>query len=200
MSTASQLACSKSKTATSRNKAVGTGVGVNRHVSGSAPSSRPATRRPRQTLGFVPAIRQSCGSAYGAQFSGTVILTKPDWALAVISWPSLPGMEHLVAVGSHSGLVENHTTGFSWGGTWAVLGLMCPELTICVSIRPVVKWWMFSGGSGPAGVVEGGMGIRWTWICMGWVRTGGMECGGKASRWEKSAAGEEPEELVSKTG
>lgn len=75
---------------------------------------------------------------YGAQVPSTVILTKPDWALAVISWPSLPGMEHLVAVGSHSGLVENHATGFSLGGTWAVLGLMCPELTICLSLSPVV--------------------------------------------------------------
>jgi hypothetical protein len=110
-----------------------------------------------------------------AQLPGTVILTKPPWALAVISWPSLPGMEHLVAVGSHSGLVENQATGFSLGGTWAVLGLMCPELTISVSLSPVVKWWT-TGGSGPVWL-EGGMGMRWTWICIGWVRTGGVERG-----------------------
>ena len=124
ISTATHVSVAKSKTATSRIKAVGTGVGVNRHVSGSLPSSRPAMSSPMQTLGFVPAIRQSCGSAYGAQVPGTVILTEPPWALAVISWPSLPGMEHLVAVGSQSGLVENQATGFSLGGTWAVLGLM----------------------------------------------------------------------------
>jgi hypothetical protein len=37
------------------------------------------------------------------------------------------------------------------------------------------------------------MGIRWTVSLMGWVRSEGVERGGrKASRWEKSAAREEP--------
>jgi hypothetical protein len=60
----------------------------------------------------------------GATLAGTVMRTKPFWALAVISWPSLPRMGHLVAVGSHVGLVENHATGFSLGAILAVVGLM----------------------------------------------------------------------------
>jgi len=76
---------------------------------------------------------------YGAQVPGTVILTRPPWALAVAIWPAMPGIGTFVAVGSHSGLVENHTTGFSWGSILAVVGLMCPELMIERSFRPVVK-------------------------------------------------------------
>ena len=94
--------------------------------------------KPMQTLGLVPAIRGSCGKTYGAQVPGTVIRTRPDWAFAVRSRPTLPGIGTLVAVGSHSGLVENHATGFSWGSILAVVGLMHPELMICLSFRPVV--------------------------------------------------------------
>jgi hypothetical protein len=34
--------------------------------------------------------------------------------------------------------VLNHATGFSWGSILAVVGLMAPELMICLSFRPVV--------------------------------------------------------------
>ena len=138
ISTATQLSLAKSKNSTSRKRAVGTGVGVNRHVSGSLPSSRPATRSPIQTLGFVPAIRGSCWKTYGAQVPGTVILTRPPWALAVSIWPCMPGIGTLVAVGSHCSCVLNHATGFSWGSILAVVGLMLPELMICLSFWPVV--------------------------------------------------------------
>jgi len=63
---------------------------------------------------------------------------RPACALAVISWPILPGIGHFVAVGSQVQEEEHQTTGFSWGGTWAVLGLMMPELMICLSLVPVV--------------------------------------------------------------
>ena len=64
--------------------------------------------------GLVPATESRSWNVCGATLAGTVILTRPFWALAVISWPSLPGMGHFVAVGSHSGLVENHATGSRW--------------------------------------------------------------------------------------
>jgi len=146
---------------------------------------------------LVPAIRGSCGKTYGAAVPGTVILTKPDWDLAVISWPTLPGMEHLVAVASHSGLVENHATGFSLRGTWAVLGLMCPEMMICLSFTPVVKWKTLSGGSGPGwSSLVPEMGIRWTWICTRasiWVQTeiaveGRGKAAGEISGYRRSAS------------
>ncbi len=44
----------------------------------------------------------------------------------------------MVAVGSQSGLVENHATGFSCGSILAVVGLMDPELMIERSRMPVV--------------------------------------------------------------
>ena len=91
-----------------------------------------------QVVGLVPAIRDSCGKTYGAQLAGTVIRTRPDWARAVMSWPAFPATGHLVAVGSQAGLVDNQATGFSVGGTWAVLGRMCPELMIERSFWPVV--------------------------------------------------------------
>jgi hypothetical protein len=50
----------------------------------------------------------------------------------------MPGTGTFVAVGSHSGLVENHATGFSYGSILAVVGLMTPELMIERSFRPVV--------------------------------------------------------------
>ena len=64
--------------------------------------------------------------------------TRPDWAFAVRSWPCLPGMETLVAVGSHWSRVLNHATGFSCGSILAVVGLMHPELMIARSFEPVV--------------------------------------------------------------
>lgn len=76
--------------------------------------------------------------SWGAQQAGRAIRARPACALAVMSWPILPGMEHLVAVGSQVSEAEHHTIGFSWGGTWAVLGLMVPELMICLSLVPVV--------------------------------------------------------------
>ena len=100
-SMASQWSFAKSKNSISRKRAVGTGVGVNRHVLGSLPSSSPAISKPIQACGEVPAISGSCGKMYGAQVPGTVMRTRPDWAFAVRSWPCLPGMGTLVAVGSH---------------------------------------------------------------------------------------------------
>ena len=113
-------------------------MGVNRHVLGSLPSSRPAKSKPIQACGEVPAIRGSCGKRYGAQVPGTVMRTRPPWALAVSIWPCTPGMETLVAVGSHWSWVLNHATGFSLGSILAVVGLMAPELMIERSFRPVV--------------------------------------------------------------
>ena len=93
---------------------------------------------PMQTLGLVPAIRGSCWKTYGAEVPGTVILTKPPWALVVSIWPCMPGVETFVAVGSHWSWVLNHATGFSWGSIFAVAGSMAPELMICLSFSPVV--------------------------------------------------------------
>ena len=53
-------------------------------------------------------------------------------------WPCMPGIGTFVAVGSHAGLVENHTTGFSCGSIVAVVGLIRPELMIERSFSPVV--------------------------------------------------------------
>ena len=86
----------------------------------------------------MPAIVGSCWTTHGAQLVGTVIRTKPFWALAVMSWPDFPGTGHFVAVGSHRGLVENQATGFSCCWTCEVLGLMDPELMIARSFKPVV--------------------------------------------------------------
>ena len=94
--------------------------------------------KPIQTLGLVPAIRGSCGKMYGAQVPGTVIRTRPPWALAVSTWPCKPGIGTFVAVGSHWSWVLNHATGFSWGSILAVVGLMQPELMIERSRAPVV--------------------------------------------------------------
>ena len=47
-------------------------------------------------------------------------------------------MGTFVAVGSHCGLFENQATGFSCGGTLAVVGVMQPELMIERSFRWVV--------------------------------------------------------------
>ncbi len=89
--------------------------------------------------GLVPAIVGRSWNVCGATLAGSVILTKPFWALAVISWPSLPGMGHFVAVGSHWRELLNQATGFSLGSMWAVLGRMWPELMIERSFEPVVK-------------------------------------------------------------
>ena len=118
--------------------AVGTGAGVNRHVSGSLPSSRPASSKPTQTLDFVPAIRGSCGKRKGAQVPGNVMLTRPPWAYAVMIWPCMPGIGTFVAVGSHWSWVLNHATGFSCASILAVVDLIWPLLMICRSFRPVV--------------------------------------------------------------
>ena len=94
--------------------------------------------RPMQTLGFVPATAGRSWNVCGATLAGTVMRTRPPWACAVMIWPCTPGMETLVAVGSHWSWVLNHATGFSWGSILAVVGLMHPELMICLSFRPVV--------------------------------------------------------------
>lgn len=94
-------------------------------------------RSPMQTLGFVPAMWGSCGKMYGAQVPGTVILTRPPWACAVMIWPCMPGTGTFVQIGSHWSWVLNHATGFSCASILAVVGLMHPELMIERSFRPV---------------------------------------------------------------
>jgi hypothetical protein len=76
-------------------------------------------------------------------------------ALAVSIWPCIPGIGTFVQVGSHWSWVPNHATGFSCGSIFAVVGLMQPELMIWRNFVPVVKWKIFSGGSGLGGGLVG---------------------------------------------
>ena len=57
-----------------------------------------------------------------------------------MSWPGMPGIGTLLAVGSQCGLVEYQATGFSWGSMPAVVGWIAPELMIWRSLWPVVSW------------------------------------------------------------
>ncbi len=108
------------------------------YVTDSLPNSLISTGTKTGEASVVPAIRGSCWKAYGAHVPGTVILTRPPWALAVSIWPCMPGIGTFVAVGSHWPEVLNHATGFSCGSIREVVGRMCPELMIERSFIPVV--------------------------------------------------------------